>query len=255
MLLFLGFIILAYQGPSCSFAAVTYDQRQTGETNVQIELKDVQILALIDSDLFDDYTDYDYAYDYADFTIRPINKPTNAPSSTSSVKPWYTWPTNPPSLASNNASVTASSTEEQPILNATVAPPTSNANITENGAASDGTGSTTEKSTSLQNSTEKMNPVQMRINNKTGGLFSDEDIIDGAKKSTLPLTSAHETDSEGQNRRRCQPGYSRDKKGRCRRIIRRRLSFLPMAMRLASRIVPTKNTLNQQPKFDRLPQE
>ncbi|XP_046836914.1 uncharacterized protein LOC124432231 isoform X1 [Vespa crabro] len=68
---------------------VTYDQRQTGEHNVQIDLKDLKILAFVDSKILEDYTDYDYFYDYADFTIKPISKPTTSssvePSSTSSI--------------------------------------------------------------------------------------------------------------------------------------------------------------------------
>lgn len=34
----------------------TYDQRQTGDLNVQIHLKDVEVVALLDSELLDDYT-------------------------------------------------------------------------------------------------------------------------------------------------------------------------------------------------------
>ncbi|XP_072745874.1 uncharacterized protein [Anoplolepis gracilipes] len=49
----------------------TYDQKQTGDLNVQIALKDLRIVALHNSELLDDYTDYDYFYDYADFTIKP----------------------------------------------------------------------------------------------------------------------------------------------------------------------------------------
>jgi hypothetical protein len=33
----------------------SYDQRQDGRVNVQIDVKDVQILALLDSDTIDDY--------------------------------------------------------------------------------------------------------------------------------------------------------------------------------------------------------
>ncbi|XP_014203403.1 uncharacterized protein LOC106635781 [Copidosoma floridanum] len=63
----------------------TYDQRQEGKVNVQIDVKDVHILALVDSDMLEDYTNYDYAYDYADFTIKPRptpSRPTTASAST-----------------------------------------------------------------------------------------------------------------------------------------------------------------------------
>lgn len=36
--------------------ARVYDQRQTGDLNVQIELKDLQVVALVDSGLLEDYT-------------------------------------------------------------------------------------------------------------------------------------------------------------------------------------------------------
>lgn len=36
--------------------AATYDQRQTGDLNVQIALKDLRVVALLDSELLDDYT-------------------------------------------------------------------------------------------------------------------------------------------------------------------------------------------------------
>lgn len=107
-------------------APVTYDQQQTGDLNVQVHLKDIQIVALLDSSYLGEYgvnfirdkytctvkhvgwqqtdfslfQDYDYAYDYSDFTIKPITphattaKPA-APSTTSttSVEPWHSWPT------------------------------------------------------------------------------------------------------------------------------------------------------------------
>jgi len=36
--------------------AKVYDQRQTGDLNVQIELKDLRVVALLNSELLDDYT-------------------------------------------------------------------------------------------------------------------------------------------------------------------------------------------------------
>jgi len=37
-------------------AKAIYDQRQTGDVNVQIDLKDLQVIALVNSELLDDYT-------------------------------------------------------------------------------------------------------------------------------------------------------------------------------------------------------
>lgn len=35
---------------------VSYDQRQTGDVNVQIDVEDVQVVALVDREFLDDYT-------------------------------------------------------------------------------------------------------------------------------------------------------------------------------------------------------
>lgn len=37
-------------------ARAVYDQRQTGDLNVQLELKDLKVIALLNSELLDDYT-------------------------------------------------------------------------------------------------------------------------------------------------------------------------------------------------------
>lgn len=39
-----------------SIRPATYDRRQTGDLNVQIALKDLRVVALLDSELLDDYT-------------------------------------------------------------------------------------------------------------------------------------------------------------------------------------------------------
>ncbi|XP_045783133.1 uncharacterized protein LOC123879469 [Maniola jurtina] len=55
-----------------------YDQRQTGDVNVQVDLKDVQIYAILKGDK-EEYVDYDYAYDYSELTIKPQNRTTPKP--------------------------------------------------------------------------------------------------------------------------------------------------------------------------------
>ncbi|XP_028156632.1 uncharacterized protein LOC114350155 isoform X1 [Ostrinia furnacalis] len=81
-LLFLVIYIVATEFAS---AASIYDQSQTGDINVQIDLKDLQIIALTKSTK-EEYVDYDYAYDYSEMTIKPQNgttqKPLNVTSST-----------------------------------------------------------------------------------------------------------------------------------------------------------------------------
>ncbi|KAL0842142.1 hypothetical protein ABMA28_014318 [Loxostege sticticalis] len=78
--------VLYYVALEFASAASTYDQSQTGNLNVQIDLKDLQIIALT-KNTKEEYVDYDYAYDYSEMTIKPQNgttqKPLNATSSTS----------------------------------------------------------------------------------------------------------------------------------------------------------------------------
>ncbi|KAI4481471.1 hypothetical protein M0804_009591 [Polistes exclamans] len=107
-------------------APVNYDQRQTGDLNVRIDLKDLKILALLDSKVLEDYTDYDYFYDFADFTSKPISKPT----SVSTIESLNTEPTNAPissstiktdsvGISSTNDSIITTSKNEQSIEDAT----------------------------------------------------------------------------------------------------------------------------------------
>nr|XP_026495300.1 uncharacterized protein LOC113400106 [Vanessa tameamea] len=61
----------------CVYSSI-FDQRQTGDLNVQVDLKDVRIFALMKGDK-EEYVDYDYAYDYSELTIKPQNRTTPKP--------------------------------------------------------------------------------------------------------------------------------------------------------------------------------
>ncbi|XP_014370582.2 uncharacterized protein LOC106720403 [Papilio machaon] len=65
----------------CHVKSISYDQRQTGEFNVQVDVKDVQIIALMKGGK-EEYVDYDYAYDYSEMTIKPQNRTTPKPTTT-----------------------------------------------------------------------------------------------------------------------------------------------------------------------------
>jgi len=60
MLVLHGFLIIAVCLITIAIlpavAKAIYDQRQTGDVNVQIDLKDLQVIALVNSELLDDYT-------------------------------------------------------------------------------------------------------------------------------------------------------------------------------------------------------
>lgn len=55
--------------------AVTINQKQTGETNIHVNVKDFKIIALL-KNTKEEYMDYDYAYDYSEMTIKPQNSST-----------------------------------------------------------------------------------------------------------------------------------------------------------------------------------
>nr|CAH7742707.1 unnamed protein product [Callosobruchus chinensis] len=60
-------------------AGTVFDQKQTGDYNIQLHLKDFQIIALLADDSAG-FGDYDYAYDYSDFTVKPSpQKPSTSP--------------------------------------------------------------------------------------------------------------------------------------------------------------------------------
>ncbi|CAG4989467.1 unnamed protein product [Parnassius apollo] len=70
---FIYYLISGYDVTS-----ISYDQSQTGELNVQVDLKDIQIIALMKGGK-EEYVDYDYAYDYSEMTIKPQNRTTPKP--------------------------------------------------------------------------------------------------------------------------------------------------------------------------------
>ncbi|XP_063378174.1 cytoskeleton protein RodZ [Cydia fagiglandana] len=65
-------ILLLFSILSTYVDSASFDQRQTGNLNVQVDLKDIQIIALMKGGK-EEYVDYDYAYDYSEMTIRPQN--------------------------------------------------------------------------------------------------------------------------------------------------------------------------------------
>lgn len=102
-------------------AQLVYDQKQTGDYNIQLHLKDFQIIALLGDDTsvsgplllckyffkveicFQDYEDY--SYDYADFTVKPSS--TSKPSTTTSSSTTLA----PPSTTSSSSTSVISTTK------------------------------------------------------------------------------------------------------------------------------------------------
>ncbi|XP_030039027.1 uncharacterized protein LOC115454425 [Manduca sexta] len=71
---------------TCSYT--TYDQRQDGPWNLEIDVKNVNIFALMKGNK-EEYVEYDYAYDYSEMTIKPPNgtkpKPTNSTTTSTEI--------------------------------------------------------------------------------------------------------------------------------------------------------------------------
>ncbi|CAK9822611.1 hypothetical protein ANTRET_LOCUS1104 [Anthophora retusa] len=236
-----GFLVLVYYVMTgLSLPATSYDQRQTGDLNVQVHLKDIQVLALLDSELLDDYTEYDYFYDYADFTVKPIVKPTTSTTqATISASE---------SIENVDVAETADSSSQNSTLLLTndSSNVNSTAEVTEISIPAD----TEERNETLatlslenpENPTNEVNALKTRINDETSDLF-DVDEEDSAEKKNEGSAIENPLKKFG---KRCRSGYSPNGKGRCRRLSQRRLSLIPLAMRLAPKLLDdlSRNTRN-----------
>lgn len=180
-----------------------YDQRQTGDLNVQIELKDLRVVALLNSELLDDYTDYDYFYDYADFTIKPGNRPTTSSTTEATEK--------------TDVAVT---TEHLSSQNSTI-------------SSSENINSTEQSLTTLSGNEEV--PLNADQSNGTTISFADDKSQDSQSSeedgpseavtviSTIPMKPLRILRSQ----KRCKSGYVPNGDGRCRLAGRPWLSLVP----------------------------
>ncbi|XP_043271951.1 cell wall protein RBR3-like [Venturia canescens] len=252
---------------------IAYDQRQTGEVNVQIHLKDVKVVALLDSGLLEDYVDYDYAYDYADFTLKPSVKPTtSSPSvSSSTVKPWDTWPTKP---ASSTTTEISSDDKENSQLNSTKKPEETTISVSSEKTTVSApeeertTVSPSEEKTTISLSEEKTSTLSSEEKSTISSPNEQESIEDvqtgnsklnKSDETTVNLRINIKNDNElmiaeqdadekisattnEPQKKSCPVQYIPDRKGRCRSIKnRRRVSLVPLAVRLGSRLTEKGN--------------
>ncbi|XP_018045952.1 PREDICTED: uncharacterized protein LOC108685598 [Atta colombica] len=214
MLVLHGFLVIA----AClvtiailpAVAKAIYDQRQTGDVNVQIDLKDLQVIALVNSELLDDYTDYDYLYDYADFTIKP---PGNRPIVSSTTE-------------KNDATQVF---EPLPSQNSTVSTPINNTSPTSDIMLSEGaTPSNDTKNDKTLSKDEEIPNADPLIGTTSSTPNADNDDNKNqpsekeAETGTTPSTtikSAHVVRSQ----KRCKFGYVPNGNGRCRSWLNRLL--------------------------------
>ncbi|XP_070167820.1 uncharacterized protein [Polyergus mexicanus] len=162
---------------STSIRAATYDQRQTGDLNVQ---------------------DYDYFYDYADFTIKPGGS-----------KPI-------PSSTTENSDITGVS-ESLSSPNLTVSTSSGNVNSTE------------YRNTTLPNDEEIPNVDPSNgIANLTSNVDNDKSQSSEENgESKAAVASSSMMKSAVRSQKRCKSGYIPNGNGRCRRARRPWLSLLP----------------------------
>ncbi|XP_011878269.1 PREDICTED: uncharacterized protein LOC105567765 [Vollenhovia emeryi] len=213
MLALRGLLVIA----ACRVAAATppasakavYDQRQTGDLNVQIELKNLQVVALLNSELLDDYTDYDYFYDYADFTVKPGNRPTTGPTTAGTTE-------------RNDITQAA---EPVPPLNSITAASVGDANgvasaAPSNGTASDATplsqGAGIPDAADSSNGTAGSAPNADKNDDKSQPSEQEQEE-DGA--GTAPSATARPAHGP-RSQKRCKSGYVPNGDGRCRRASR-----------------------------------
>lgn len=210
LLLIYGLILFNSQGWLVHSSPAKYDQRQEGDINVQIDLKDLKIIALVKSDMIDDYTNYDYAYDYADFTVKPIVRPTTKPPKT-------TTSTKPPELT------TASSSTVANITNESASSTKSATTITDS--------QTSEKTTISTKSNAADETTSMKFNDDVES-FGEITNATGEASSSITEVPRENPVLNQRQTKRCRKGF--DKSGRCHR---RRISLLPLAMKMAPELV------------------
>ncbi|KAG7203318.1 hypothetical protein KM043_010406 [Ampulex compressa] len=223
MFLLCGFVILAYNAGAGLSVPASYDQRQTGNLNLQVHLKDVHILAVVDTELLDDYTDYDYFYDYADFTVKP-GKPITAST------------TSEPLSVANGTSSTADKFEETTVsmLNESLTVDSDSASLDKIEETTESPASNLDDDASMINVSSTSQKAEM-----TDKIASAAD--DGVAASTsLDATSTEpsvEKQAHQAPRKRCRSGYLPVGKGRCRRLQRRQVQLLPLAMKLGPKLL------------------
>ncbi|XP_051153381.1 uncharacterized protein LOC127276775 [Leptopilina boulardi] len=212
-----GFFIVSSQILLTLSSPAKYDQRQTGDVNVQIDLKDVKVIALVKSDLLDDYMNYDYVYDYADFTLKPITKPTtkSPPIITNS------------SSESSTTSVLSSSTQSN--LNNSLESSTSSSSIAEEKITTSAI-LTTDDVTILETSTKLSSNIA-----ENTSIPAVKDELDNLPDK-ITITSEGPLESTVGIKRPAKRCKGLDKTGRC---FRRRISSLPynLAMKVAPALI------------------
>ncbi|KAF4525012.1 hypothetical protein B566_EDAN012119 [Ephemera danica] len=194
---------------------VTWNQSQHGKYNVHVSLKDVKIIAVINSDYYDDDDDTDYEYDYEDLE-EGTNKPTPSGISEEEV---------------DEETSTSSATSESTTVS-----------------------TATPQNTSEKSQTEQRPPVLLTFVTDGKPENITQLPTDPVRRNTLYQRNPPRAKATPKTPVDCEPGFIVDILGRCRRIRRRRPSYFPFKfnfpgfsdLRLARRQAAKKQQLRQQ---------
>ncbi|KAL5244349.1 hypothetical protein ACI65C_011759 [Semiaphis heraclei] len=197
VLMVLSALVLLTQG-----ATIKFDQSQTGDYNLQIHLKNIELYAVFDDSGGSD-DEYEDLPDYTDTVEGPAKPPQNASST-------YT----PTSTTVATAAVVSTSSPASALLDP-YSPSNSDkivqmveALIASNGNTSD---LPTEQPPSSVIAVTPSSPSPS-----------------GQSSSTVATAPAAASATNSTANRKCGPGYFRDPMGRCRRIRKPHLPFLQM---------------------------
>ncbi|KAK9877008.1 hypothetical protein WA026_016035 [Henosepilachna vigintioctopunctata] len=215
VVLVLGLAILCTAAPKSRNKGpqLVYDQKQKGDYNIQVHLKNFQVIALLGDDGTGGFGDYDYNYDYGEFTNKPLVRVTQD-SEKSTVAP----------EASTDDKLKPPSSEKPLDHLGEIKPPGSEQQPLEN--VSDNSKPSTIKEDIVSSSTpkndDKNNSETVAADSIPGQiqvqvLQSPEDYANFATKKAGENSSAIDSTSRA-NEKRCSTGFTKDKKGRCRRL-------------------------------------
>jgi hypothetical protein len=181
---------------------VLYNQKQTGDYNVRLHLKDFAVVAVVNEDPFAGLGDYDYSYDYSDFTVKP---PQTAASLTSTTTTTTSAPSvvvtsasSLPTISSSSAPVNVNKTEAIIISRPDQIP----VNIV------------TDNSVLQASASSVANVTAQPPTRNSVSIVPAEDV--GGKRPEVEVPVLGEI----VHYRRCSTGYARDKSGRCRKVRR-----------------------------------
>ncbi|XP_045474439.1 uncharacterized protein LOC123680541 isoform X2 [Harmonia axyridis] len=221
-----GFVAFSNAAPRSKSKGpqLVYDQKQHGDYNIQVHLKDFQIIALLGEESLGGIGDYDYNYDYADFTVKPSSSKPTQDISTSTYKPpleaeftsTKLSTTLKPSDAETNNSV--SSTEKPLSSLEEVKPeeqkpeeqkPSSDSPTKDQPSSTGKPEGTTKESLGSPAAYDIPGQIQVQVIQSLRDLHNLNEKKEQSGDKDFAVKASD---------RKCTTGFTKDKRGRCRRV-------------------------------------